>query len=78
MAPTNTAEVLGIGLPEMLIILGIVVLLFGAKKLPELSKSLGQSVKEIRRAASEAGSLKADVTANVDTLTTPTAKLENK
>jgi sec-independent protein translocase protein TatA len=61
MALTTPAEILGLGTPELLLILGIVVLLFGAKKLPELSKSIGQSVKEIRRAASEAGSLKADV-----------------
>lgn len=39
---------LDIGTPELLIILLIVLLLFGAKKLPELSKSIGQSVKELR------------------------------
>ena len=32
-----------IGTPEALVIGGIIVLLFGAKKLPELAKSLGQS-----------------------------------
>jgi sec-independent protein translocase protein TatA len=34
---------------DLIIILVIVLLLFGAKKLPELSRSLGQSVKEIRK-----------------------------
>ena len=34
---------------DLLIVLLIVLLLFGAKKLPELSRSLGQSVKEIRK-----------------------------
>ena len=29
--------------PELLVIAGIIVLLFGAKKLPELAKSMGQS-----------------------------------
>ena len=33
---------------DLLILLLIILLLFGAKKLPELSKSIGQSVREIR------------------------------
>lgn len=37
------------GTQELLIILGILILLFGAKKLPELSKSLGQSIREFRK-----------------------------
>jgi sec-independent protein translocase protein TatA len=37
-----------LGLPELLIILAIILLLFGAKKLPELSRSLGSSIKELR------------------------------
>lgn len=39
---------LDLGTPDLIIILAIVLLLFGGKKLPELSRSLGQSVKEIR------------------------------
>ncbi len=34
---------------DLVIILIIVMLLFGAKKLPELSRSIGQSVKEVRK-----------------------------
>ena len=34
---------------DLVIILLIVLLLFGAKKLPELSRSIGQSVKEVRK-----------------------------
>lgn len=34
---------------ELLVVLVIILLLFGAKKLPELSKAIGQSVKEIRK-----------------------------
>jgi sec-independent protein translocase protein TatA len=41
----------GLGTPEMLLIFAIVVLLFGAKKLPELAKGLGKSVKEFKKAS---------------------------
>lgn len=40
----------GIGVGELVIVLIIVLLLFGARKLPELASSLGQSLKEFRRA----------------------------
>jgi sec-independent protein translocase protein TatA len=51
--PSNKASGCGgkmnFGTTELLIILAIILLLFGAKKLPELSKSLGQSMKELRK-----------------------------
>ena len=37
-----------IGTTELIVVLLIVLLLFGAKKLPELSKSIGTSIKELR------------------------------
>jgi sec-independent protein translocase protein TatA len=40
---------LDLGTPELVIILAIVLLLFGGKKLPQLSRSLGESMKEIRK-----------------------------
>jgi len=43
---------LDLSTPSLLIILAIVVLLFGAKKLPELSKSLGESARELRKGLS--------------------------
>lgn len=43
----------GLGLQELLVILAIILVLFGGKKLPELSKSIGQSIKEIRKGFSE-------------------------
>ena len=39
---------LDLGTPELIIILAIVLLLFGGKKLPQLSKSLGESMRELR------------------------------
>lgn len=39
-----------IGVPELIVILVILLLLFGAKKLPELAKSIGSSVKELKSA----------------------------
>lgn len=36
---------------EVWIILGIIVLLFGAKKLPELGKSLGAGIKEFKKSS---------------------------
>jgi len=37
-----------LGLPELIIILVILLLLFGSTKLPKLSRSIGQSAKELR------------------------------
>lgn len=37
--------------PEALIVLAVVILLFGARRLPELAKSMGASMKEFRKAA---------------------------
>ena len=41
------------GGPELIFILVIVLLLFGAKKLPELAKGLGQSLGEFKKAREE-------------------------
>jgi sec-independent protein translocase protein TatA len=38
-----------IGIPEMLIILAILLLLFGSRALPKLSRSIGESARELRR-----------------------------
>jgi sec-independent protein translocase protein TatA len=43
----------GLGYQELLIILVIVLILFGANRLPELAKSLGSSVKEFKKGVSE-------------------------
>ena len=44
----------GIGAGELLVILLIVLVLFGAKRLPELAKGLGSALREFRKAAKDA------------------------
>ena len=39
----------GLGLPELIVILLILLLLFGAKQLPKISRSVGESAKELRK-----------------------------
>lgn len=43
---------MGIGTTELLLILGIVLLIFGAGKLPQIGDALGRSIKNFKRAAS--------------------------
>ena len=38
---------------EIILILAVVLILFGAKKLPELAKGLGQGIKEFKKATRE-------------------------
>jgi len=59
----------GLGYQELLIILVIVLVLFGANRLPELARSLGSSVKEFKKGVNEAMA--------VDT-TSPARKEEEK
>ncbi len=41
------------GLPELILIVVIVLLLFGGKKIPELMKGLGKGIKEFKSASKE-------------------------
>ncbi len=40
-------------MPELLVILAIVVLLFGAKKIPDLAKGIGKGIKDFKHAVKE-------------------------
>lgn len=44
---------MGLGPPELLIVLVVVVLLFGSTKLPKLARSLGQAQKEFKEGQRE-------------------------
>jgi len=50
---TNVAFLGNLAGPDMILILLVVLLLFGAKKLPELAKGMGQAVREFSKAKDE-------------------------
>jgi len=45
--------VFGLGGGELILVLGAVLILFGAKKIPEFAKGLGQGMKEFKKASRE-------------------------
>jgi sec-independent protein translocase protein TatA len=45
--------VANLGLPEILMILVVVLLLFGAKRLPEVGASIGKGIREFKRSLSD-------------------------
>ena len=49
-----------IGFPELLLILGIALLIFGPRKLPELGSALGRTFKEFKRGMKEEASPTSD------------------
>ena len=42
-----------LGLPEILVIVAVILLLFGGKKIPELMKGLGSGIKEFKNASKD-------------------------
>ena len=49
-------RIFGIGMQELLIILLICLLIFGAAKLPEIGRALGKTIKEFKKSMKEIGS----------------------
>jgi len=72
-----------LGGPELIIILLLVLVLFGAKKLPELARGMGQAIKEFQKAKDEFSDElhspgKSDVAAKSATSTVPMVpRIEN-
>lgn len=52
--PTLPLALFGLGAGEMIVILCVLLLLFGAKRLPELARGLGKSLSEFKKASKEA------------------------
>lgn len=44
----------GLGFPELALILVVALLIFGPKRLPDLARSLGKSIREFKNAMNEA------------------------
>jgi len=44
---------MSLGAPEIIIIVFVILLLFGAKKLPELARGLGKGIKEFKKAKND-------------------------
>ncbi|WP_456323737.1 Sec-independent protein translocase subunit TatA/TatB [Hydrogenimonas sp.] len=71
-------------MPELLVILAIVVLLFGAKKIPELAKGMGSGIRNFKKAMKEEeeeelkASAKAEKQVEQKAETTEAAKTEEK
>ena len=50
----------GIGMPELIIILVIILIIFGAGKLPEIGAGVGKAIKNFKSASNEPEKLKKD------------------
>ncbi len=50
--PYSLAFITNLGWPEIVVILVVFILLFGAKKLPELARGIGKAMKEFKKATS--------------------------
>lgn len=53
----------GLGTPEIILIAIVILVLFGAKKIPELMQGLGKGIKEFKKASSD---IEKDITAPDD------------
>lgn len=50
----------GIGMPELIIILVIILIIFGAGKLPEIGAGMGKAIKNFKKATTDSDAKSAD------------------
>ena len=46
---------LGLGIPELIVILFIIILIFGASRLPEIGRGIGKGIRNFKEATREGG-----------------------
>jgi len=63
-------------MPELLIVLAIVVLLFGAKKIPDLAKGMGKGIKDFKKAIKDDDEESKEIAQN--DAEAPEAKIEER
>lgn len=61
----------GIGMPELIIILVIVLILFGAGKLPEIGAGLGKGIKNFKKATNDPLDMSAEKTDKIENKQSP-------
>jgi sec-independent protein translocase protein TatA len=67
-----------LGVPELLIIAGVIILLFGARKLPEMARSLGKSAKAFKEETKGMRGKDGDDTDAADTASTPAQPVQQQ
>ncbi len=66
-------NIFGVGLPEIAVIAGLALVIFGPKRLPELGRTLGKTLKSLQSASTEfereiKNAMKEDESSNEDIL----------
>tara|TARA_B100000886_G_scaffold340524_1_gene310826 strand:+ start:6762 stop:6989 length:228 start_codon:yes stop_codon:yes gene_type:complete len=69
-----TSIILFIGGPEILIIMLVVVMLFGSKKIPEIARGLGKGIREMKDASND---IRREIRSSSDSVNEEAQKVEN-
>ncbi len=71
-------NIFGIGLPEMAVIMMVALLIFGPKKLPEIGRSLGKTIRSFQEASKDFQNEFQKEASQLEEAVKTTAKLEPK